>query len=281
MRKAIGLVAIVLSMSGCTIVKPGWVGIKVNNMGTNRGVQDYPIMTGAVWFNPFTETVHEFPTFLQTVVWTKSPSEGGAADESITFNSVEGASVNADISISYQFLAEKVPYVFVEFRKDPEEITDIYVRSIVRNSFSNHASAMKVVDIFGGGKQVLLDKVKKDLNDTLKVKGMVFDQVSLVGKVRVDKNVEDAVNAVIEASQRALQAENKVRQSKAEAEQKIAEAKGQAEAQRLLQFSLSPMVLQRQALDNQRTAIEKWNGQLPMYNGSGVVPFIQMQHSEK
>jgi hypothetical protein len=50
----------------------------------------------------------------------------------------------------------------------------------------------------------------------------------------------------------------------------IARAKGQAEAQRLLQSSLSPEILQKQA-------IEKWDGKFPVVMSSnGVLPFINI-----
>lgn len=138
-----------LMASACTKVEPGYVGIKVNQYGSQRGVEDFPILTGRVNYNIFTEDVYKFPTFLQNVVWTRDRHEGSPDDESITFNSVEGAVVNADIALSYAFVAEKVPTLFVEFRKDPDHITDVYMRSKVRDYFSRNASTMKVTEIFG------------------------------------------------------------------------------------------------------------------------------------
>ena len=35
--------------------------------GSDKGVQDVSLVTGRVWYNPFTEEVHEVPTFVQTV----------------------------------------------------------------------------------------------------------------------------------------------------------------------------------------------------------------------
>ncbi|MEK7201382.1 MAG: SPFH domain-containing protein, partial [Patescibacteria group bacterium] len=153
---ALGIVlTIVVTFSSCTKVPPGYVGIRVNQYGTQRGVEDFPIHTGRVWYNPLTQDVYQFPTFLQNVVWNNDPNEGNADDESITFNSVEGAVVNADIALSYGFTAEKVPNLFVEFRRDPEHITQVYMRSQVRDTFSRIASTMKVTEIFGAKKQEL------------------------------------------------------------------------------------------------------------------------------
>ncbi len=113
-----------LLFAGCTVIPPGYVGIKVNLSGGNRGVEHYPILTGRQFYNPVNEKIYEYPIFLQTIVWTKDHQEGSPIDQSITFNSVEGAVVNVDVSLSYAFITDKVPEIFVAFRRTPQEITD-------------------------------------------------------------------------------------------------------------------------------------------------------------
>lgn len=277
-------VAIVL-LSGvlfasCTVIPPGYVGIKVNQSGGNRGVDQYPVLTGRQFYNPVNERIYEYPVFLQTVVWTKDPTEGSATDQSITFNSIEGAVVNVDVSLSYAFVTDKVPAIFVEFRRTPEEITNTYMRTKVRDAFSRVASTMPVVDIFGAKKQELLARVKGDLINDLDPKGFRIDSISMVGNPRLDPNVAASINSVIQAAQRAQEAQNKVAQVEAEARQKVAEAEGeaqkiktlaeaQAEANERLTRSLTPQLVQYEAL-------QKWDGKLPQMTGGGAVPFIQV-----
>jgi regulator of protease activity HflC (stomatin/prohibitin superfamily) len=70
------------------------------------------------------------------------------------------------------------------------------------------------------------------------------------------------------AQQRAQQAEYELQQAKVEAERQIAEAQGQSEAQKLLQQTLTPQLIQQQA-------IAKWDGHLPnVVGGNGVLPMI-------
>ena len=58
----------VLSFSSCIErVDAGHEGIKVNMYGSSKGVDDAVLVTGAVWYNPLTETVYEYPTYVQTV----------------------------------------------------------------------------------------------------------------------------------------------------------------------------------------------------------------------
>lgn len=287
-----------LLCASCTKVEPGYVGIRVNMYGEQRGVEDFPLQTGRVWYNPFTEDVYKFPTFLQTVSWTQDINEGSPIDESITFNSEEGAAINADISLSYRVRSEKVPHLFVEFRRPIEEITNNYMRSQVRDSFSRVASKMRAVDIFGPRKPELLNKVKAELNGRLCERGFEFDTIAFIGDLRADKRVVNSINAVIEATQRAIEAENKVRQIKAEAQQRIelergkagsivvkaeanakaaeekakailTEARAQAEANEIVAKSLSSELIRWHT-------VRRWDGKVPMVTGSGGVPLINL-----
>ena len=274
------ILAVVLAgASSCTKVIPGYVGIKVNNWGSQRGVQDYPLKTGMVFYNPLTEDMYDFPTFMVTRTWTQDVHEGNPIDESITFNSIEGTQVNADVAITYFFDATKVPEIFVKFRAKPDVLTDGYIHNRVRDFLNREASDMKVVDIFGQGKQKILNNVKHDLEAELGPIGIHFDSVSFTSALRVDQSVHDAINRVIQAAQDALAAQNKVVQAKAEADQVIATAQGasqatlinakaQADANQLLNASLTPTLVQWQA-------IQKWNGNMPNVTG-GAMPFIDV-----
>lgn len=185
-----------------------------------------------------------------------------------------------DVSLSYAFVTDKVPAIFVEFRRTPEEITNTYMRTRVRDAFSRVASSMPVVDIFGAKKQELLARVKQDLTNDLEPKGFRVDSISMVGNPRLDPNVAASINSVIQAAQRAQEAQNKVAQVEAEARQKVAEAEGEAQkittlaeaqatANERLTRSLTPQLVQYGAL-------QKWDGKLPQMTGGGAVPFIQV-----
>jgi regulator of protease activity HflC (stomatin/prohibitin superfamily) len=275
------VVAIAAGNSGCTKVEPGWAGIRVKLYGSQRGVQDFPVITGRVWYNPWTEEIYQFPTYMQNVIWSMSTHEGSPYDDSFTANSQEGVPFNFDVGVSYQIDAAMVPHIFLKFRENAATLTNIYVRNQVRDFFSIEASKMAIMQIVGPGKQLLLDHVLSDLRHKLGPDGIRFDNISIIGKMRMPPQVEESINAVIEATQRAIEAENKVAQSKAEAEQRVAEANGiaqstmirakaQSDANQLLNTSLTPMLIQYEAL-------QKWNGTLPQVTGSGGMPFVQLQ----
>jgi regulator of protease activity HflC (stomatin/prohibitin superfamily) len=280
----------VLVSSCATRIDAGHVGVRVKLAGSSRGVDDIPTVTGWVFFNPLTEQIIVFPTSVINIVWTKDPHEGNAHDESITFSSAEGASINADIGLSFHIEPAKAPHLYLRFRKnDLQELANGYVRNSVREAFNVVASQMPVEKIYGSEKGKLEAEVRRRVQDQLGQDGFAIDQLTINGALRLPENVAVAINRAMEATQQAIQARNKVQQVKAEAEQAISQAEGAAKAARLraegeagarlitaraeakanlmLRRSMSPLVMQYRAL-------EKWNGRLPMMNGSSSIPML-------
>lgn len=266
---------------GCKRVPPGYVGIRVNLYGTQRGVEDFVSETGMLWyFRPATE-IHVFPTFMQTVVWTKDATEGSPTDESITFNSVEASEVNTDIALQYSIQHDKVPMVFVTLRQDIDALSHGYLRSKVRDELGRLASTMKIGDIAGPGKQKLLLDAKLELQEKLAPLGITIDMISFAGPMRLDARVAESINSTIQATQKSIEAENKVKQIQAEAEQAVAKAKGSAEARlleakskadsnRLLTESLSKELLMYEAL-------QKWDGVMPKVIGGETAQWMNLE----
>jgi regulator of protease activity HflC (stomatin/prohibitin superfamily) len=280
---------IVLSVASCATTKrieAGHVGIRVKLAGSSRGVQDMPVVTGWIFFNPISEQIIEFPTSVQNVVWTASKNEGRVHDESITFSSNEGVNVNADIGLSFHIDPQLAPHLYLRFREQNlERLSDGYVRNAVREGFNDVASRMAVQEIYGAGKAKLVSQVSDSLRAKLGGDGFIIDQLTINGALRLPENVAQAINRAMEATQNAISAENRVRQVKAEAEQNVAQALGEAEAARtrargeadaaliraraeakanqIIRLSATGPVLQYRAL-------ERWNGKLPVFNGGGA-----------
>src|SRR4051812_30299500 len=106
------VLTIFVTAQSCARVDAGHVGIRVRLAGAARGVQDAPVVMGWVAYNPISEQIIEFPTSVQNVVWTRNPSEGNNNDESITFASAEGVTVNADVGLAFHIEGEKAPRLY-------------------------------------------------------------------------------------------------------------------------------------------------------------------------
>jgi regulator of protease activity HflC (stomatin/prohibitin superfamily) len=292
-------VALLVGLAGCstvTRVDAGHVGIRVRLAGSERGVQDMPVVMGWVFYNPITEQIIVFPTSVQNVVWTASLHEGKPIDESITFSSTEGVNINADIGLSFHIDPLMAPKLYGRFRQNNMlMLADGYMRNAVREAFSDVTSKMPVQDIYGPGKSKMLNEVTTKCRDILGKDGIVIDQLTINGTLRLPQNVAEAINRAMEATQNAIQSENKVRQVRAEADQAITQAHGAAEATRekaqgeadaviirsraeakaneTIRLSVSPTVLQYRAL-------EHWDGKLPQYNGGGQIPMLTIDASK-
>ncbi len=293
MKKYLAIILAVFGLgllTGCNRIEPGYVGIKVNQAGSSKGVEDYPVQTGWVFYNFLTEKVYEYPVFQQNVTWTKD----GPINEEISFNCKGGSGINADVSMSGKFKSEKIPFIFVKFRKTPDEIAHGYLRNEVRDSLSRVASTYDPMDILGDKRSEFLDAVKKEL-DTRIADWWEIDYITFANKLRMDPRIEASINSIIEQKQRTQQMELQVKQVQAEADQAVAKARGeadsnkaraegeasailtkataQAQANQLLAQSLSQAIVNYEA-------IHRWDGKMPsmlsLNGANGISSIVSM-----
>lgn len=260
-----------LCMFGCDMINPGNVGIQVSRVGSSRGVQDITLKTGWVIYNRAMTQIIEYPTYMQTVKWTKSTAEGKQVDESLTFTTQDSMVINADVSLSYQLNYDKVPAFYVKFRADDiEKFTDGFMRNVARDAFNEVTGKYSVEQVMGDNGPILL-AVRAKMKEQLEQYGIVIDQLGFIGAPRPPEAVTQAINMKVQAQQIALQKENEVKQAEAEAKKAEANAQGRAQsniieaeadakANKLRSDSLTPQL-------NQWNAIMKWNGQLPQVQG--------------
>jgi regulator of protease activity HflC (stomatin/prohibitin superfamily) len=264
------LFLMVLSIS-CTTVPAGYRGIKVYLMGSSTGVDAQSLSVGRYFYWPLTQEIFKFPTFQQNVVW-----EGR---EAITFQTIEGLTARADIGISYYLIADSVPVLFQKYRRGIDEITSLYLRNMVIDVMNSLASQMTIESVYGNGRQVLIDKSTEMVAKQVRPFGIVVERVYSVGEFRLPPAVVTAINLKIEASQRAQQRENEVKEAEAEASKKIATAKGEAESVRIraeaeatanksVANSVTPSLIQYQS-------IKRWDGRLPLVT-SGTIPMLNL-----
>ena len=279
----LGLVFFFNTIAHVTRIEAGYVGVEVNLAGTQRGAADIPVRTGWVFYSPLRTPIIEFPTFVQTVKWTRDLSEGRPLNEEMGFNSKEGMQIFADVSLSYAIDAAKVPEFYVKYRvNELDRFTHGILRDIVRNSLNEIASTYTVEDIYGLKKAEFLQRVQDMIQAKVAPVGVGVQQFGFIGAPRVPDVIASSITAKARAIQDAERARNELAMTQAEAAKKIAEAegdaqsqinraKGEAEANRLRQSSLTPQLLELRRLEIQRAMIDKWNGQLPtVQSGQGT-----------
>ena len=266
------VIASMLLISGCTKVPAGNVGVKVYLLGGEKGVESEVLGVGKYWIG-WNEDLYLFPTFTQNYVWTANSIEGSEENESIGFQTSEGLSVSADVGISYRIDPEKVSTVFQKYRKGVDEITDLYLRNMVRDSLNKRASELPVEAVYGRGKAALIEQVQLDVQQQVVEIGIIVEKIYWIGEIRLPKVVLAALNAKIGATQKAQQRENEVAQAIAEADKKIEDARGEAESLKLKNVQVTDKILKLKELENQALMIERWDGKLPTVSAgeSGMI----------
>ncbi len=299
MKKIFFFMSIILLMSSCRTVPAGYRGIKVYLLGNKKGVETKQLGVGAYWIGA-NQKLYKFPVFQQNYVW-KDDRPNGGADNSITFQSKEGLDVDADFGISYSIVPDSVSAIFQKWRRGIDEITNIFLRNMVRDALNVEASRMPIESIYGIHKRDLLARVDSLVSIQTEQHGIIIDRIYTIGEFRLPTVIEHAINSKLEANQKAQQAQNEVKEVEAEANKKIAKSKGeaesrvieataqasvikiqaqaeadaqrvqadaQAEANRKISESLSPLLIEYRKID-------KWEGKVPQVT-SGNIPFINL-----
>jgi len=280
---------VVVGCNSCTRIGPGNVGIVVNQAGSNKGVLDTPVRTGWVFYNPFSENIIEYPTFVQTAVWTKSASEGKPVDESVTFTNKDSMAINADINLSYSLVAEKVPAFYVKFHLEKLDLfTDGFLRNVARDCLNENAGKYPIEQLMGDNAAFLKDS-RKCIEVTLSDYGVHVEQFGIIGAPRPPQVVLDRINEKNQAQQIALQKQMELQQVQADANKQVAAAEGQAKAQiaaangdaeanRIRTASITPTILRMKELENQHDMIWRWKGDSPRtVVGGGKTGGIMLQ----
>ena len=292
---AIGIAAVVVVLLllsffvRVTRIEAGHVGVEINLAGAQRGASQIPVRTGWVAYSPLTTQIIQFPTYVQTVKWTKDLNEGHPINEEMGFNSKEGMEIYVDVSLSYAIDPLKVPDFYVKYRVDDlDQFTHGILRDIVRNSLNEVASTYVVEDIYGERKAEFLGKVQAMIQQKVAPVGVGVQQFGFIGAPRVPQVIAAAITAKAQAIQQAERARNELATTQAEAAKKIAEAEGdaksmvtraqgEADANRLRQNSLTPQLLELLRIENNKAMIAKWNGQLPtVQSGTGGGLMLQL-----
>lgn len=271
------LMALFIYSFSLVTITPGYVGVVVNMFGSEKGVEEDELHVGAHLIAPW-KVVYQFPVFEQNHLWD--------GNKQFTFQTSEGLVVEAEVGITYHLQPDKIHILFTKYRRGMDEITDVFIRNFTRDAINKCASKLKIEDLYGTAKEKFIDDVQSLVRHDLHNLGIVIERIYLVGNLHFPESVVRALNAKIEAVQRAQQRENELRESEAEAKKQMAKAygeaesaliraKAQSEANQIISKSLTVELIHWQA-------VQKWNGQLPtaLGNPNMMMPFM-LESSKK
>ncbi|KOP26149.1 membrane protease subunit, stomatin/prohibitin [Hapalosiphon sp. MRB220] len=175
--------------------------------------------------------------------------------------------VTTELAVNWHIDPTRINKVFQQVGDNEQIVVGIMTPAV--SEVLKAATAKKTAEEIITKRTELKQEIDNGLKTRLAAYGVVVDDVSLVD-FAFSPEFSRAIEAKQIAEQEAKQAEFIAKRATQEAQADVNRAKGQAEAQKLLRLTLTPELLQKQA-------IEKWDGHFPtVMGGNGSLPLINI-----
>lgn len=268
---AVALIAVIIivptCLVQCTVVDNAEVGIKFKRFSlTDQGTLKATPVTGFVFFNPITTAVFTYPVFIQRVDY-----------EIFSVTTKDAAVFAMDPVLAYQVERSRATDIFAKYRKPLRDIESGYMRTCVWDAYRITANNYTSDELMASRAKFEAE-VRAMLDASLGSEGFIVTEFT--SQITPPASLSAAIEAKNTAIQESLKAENLIKQAEANAKIEIAKAEGTAKAlkiqadgeayyNRTVAASLNELLVRQDA-------IEKWDGKMPTYNGSGVLPFVNI-----
>ena len=268
------IAAVIIVSQSIVVIPTGYSGVK-----TTFGQIDQRTVPNGINFKlPFIQSVEKVNNKQQDIefsdkVWSETKARTAVYFENVT--------------VTYRINPEKSAWVYANVSNYRDNlVTENLVASAIKST------SKELSDIDVTNRSIIEPKAMENIQKALDEK--YGENVVMVNKVVInnadfDESYNEAIaskqKATLEAEQQAIEnqkaidkakadAEVKRTQAEADAEAERIRAQGQADANRTLQESLSKEVLEHEKL-------EKWDGALPKYVGSGESAGIMIGLSDE
>ena len=225
-----------------------------------RGV----LMTfGAVHTGVLDPGLHLKLPFAQSVARMDVQVQNSQAAE--TAASLDLQNVSTTVATNWHILPADAEWVYQHVGNEGD-LVDRIIRPAISNSVKAITAHYNAEDLIVH-RDLVRTQIQEQITSELQPYRVVVDSVNITD-FHFSEEFVQAIERKQIAQQRALQAQYELDQAKVLAQQRVVEAQAQSQAQKLLQQTLTPEIIQQQA-------ITKWDGHLPTVVGDkGVLPMI-------
>ena len=259
MKKAVTFFFSILFLYSCKMIDAGHEGILVKQYGSKKGVQqNITLVTGRVFYNPFSEYVVQFPTFVQTADY-----------DPFTVNAKDGSVFIVDPTISFYVISGKSPFIYTKYRQKLKDITKTTIFSYVMDAFRIQMNKYTTDELISNRLR-FEDAVQNTLDSALQKEGFKLEQMT--SGLKYPETIVQAIDLKNKAVQQAMQVENELKVAEAQSKIKLIQAQTEAKTNELKQKFLTPLLIQQLFID-------KWDGKTPLYGNSPL--FFQNTDSPK
>jgi regulator of protease activity HflC (stomatin/prohibitin superfamily) len=246
----LGLLFIIFILNPCVIVSPGHKGI-VLNLGA---VSDKVMDEGVHFRMPLVQSIIEVDVRV-----LKQETKAEAASKDLQ-------NISTIIALNYHLKPDAVNELYKTVGLKYESIIiDPAIQEVLKSVTAKYTAA----ELITLREQVSIN-MKTGIEARVSKYNLIVDDFS-IKDFQFSATFAKAIESKQEAEQLALKAERDLQRIKIEAEQQIATARAEAETLRMKNVSVSPLMIQLNAID-------KWDGKLPQYMlGNNSLPFINVK----
>jgi len=245
------LLPLLILATGCTVVSPGERGIGISQGEINKEVRK----PGTYLWIP-----HFRGSAVMDVQIQKSDIESGAATK-------DQQELMTKVAVNWQIEESKVVEIYENLGNLRAVLTNV-IEPQVHEVMKACVSKMSAEEVLSK-RQELKEQMDAALKARLSPYGITIRDVSIIN-FEFGKEYKNAIEQKQVAEQKAKQAEYEAQKAEQDARAAINTARGQAESQKLVQQTLTPLMIELKK-------VEKWDGKLPTTILGNTTPMINVK----
>ena len=227
--KLLGLLILAFSVTQCTVVREGEVGVK-RKLGK---FNNEPYSEGLRMYNPLTSRI------------VKVSTQTNNMEVSLAIPSKEGLNIRSEVSILYNVIPNQTPKLLRDIGPNFEESV---ILPVFRSAVADVSSRFFAKDMHTGQRSTIESSIKDQMMHLLEGKGIQIEAV-LLKSIQMPSSLANAIEEKLEAEQQAQRMEFVLQEEQREAERKIIEAKGISDAQQIISKGLDQKILQFKSIE--------------------------------
>ena len=296
-------VGLIIGFNCMEKVPAGYVGVVYDMRG---GVAEGTLSQGWHFVSPMKE-VTLFSIGIEQSYLTAGDNGDSKNDDSFEVPTSDGKGLTVELTFTYRYDVEQVSDIFTRFKgRSGKEIRDSFIKPNIISWVKEVTARYPVTDILGDERADINSAVSEYIKEKFETYGIIVDNVSLVN-IEADEDTRQAVQRKVTAQQELelAQIEQKTANVQAQKDKEVAliaaeqekevasinaekakikaegeaeaikiKAKAEAEANKEVANSLTPELIEKQKID-------KWKGEVPIVQGSGSMPIINIDDEDE
>jgi hypothetical protein len=247
-------------------IDAGNKGLKVNLVGSQRGVSSYQYKTGWVMYNTWTEQILEFPIYQQHIEYD---------DQIVILKG--GFSATIKPTFNYSLKENAIGDMFVNLRKPITDIEQFWLKNAIVGAVNDEANKWEVDSIFNH-RQAFEAAIVVECNTRL---SKWFNVSQLRTNITPPEALQESIIAKTKSIQQAQASEQQALAAIADGKRKIAVARADS-AEQVINASAASKVIKLKQQELTPMYIEyikaqAWDGKLPSTIAGGSGTFLNIK----